>query len=106
MNQSRRVLLILSNNFAKSKWCEFQMHFSYNRCLEEKRNNVIVAVLTEISYKYLSNTLKALLTTHDYALWSKSDETGQNLFWEKILRKLQFQSNPTESADGIIGDIQ
>ncbi|XP_056012256.1 toll-like receptor 3 [Ostrea edulis] len=106
MNQSRRVLLILSNHFAKSKWCEFQMHFSYNRCLEEKRNNIIVAVLTEISYKYLSNTLKALLTTHDYALWSKYDETGQNLFWGKVLRKLQFQSDHTESADDMIGDIQ
>ncbi|XP_061183862.1 toll-like receptor 13 [Saccostrea echinata] len=106
INQSRRILFVLSNHFAKSKWCEFQMHFAYNRCLEEKRNNIIVAVLSEVSYKYLSNTLKVLLTSYDYALWSKSDETGQALFWGKVLRKLQFRLDRTESAEVMIGDIQ
>nr|XP_011439419.2 toll-like receptor 3 [Crassostrea gigas] len=106
MNLSRRILLILSNNFAKSKWCEFQMNFAYNRCLDEKINNIIVAVWEEISYKYLSNTLKVLLTSYDYALWSKSDATGRSLFWGKILRKLQFQSDDTECANGLLGVLQ
>eukprot|EP00105_Crassostrea_gigas_P042210 XP_019926358.1 PREDICTED: toll-like receptor 13 [Crassostrea gigas] len=106
MNLSRRILLILSNNFAKSKWCEFQVNFAYNRCLDEKINNIIVAVWEEISYKYLSNTLKVLLTSYDYALWSKSDATGRSLFWGKILRKLQFQSDDTECANGLLGVLQ
>lgn len=106
MNLSRRILLVLSNNFAKSKWCEFQMNFAYNRCLDEKINNIIVAVWEEISYKYLSNTLKVLLTSYDYALWSKSDPTGRSLFWGKILRKLQFQSDDTECANALLGVLQ
>lgn len=106
MNLSRRILLVLSNNFAKSKWCEFQMNFAYNRCLDEKINNIIVAVWEEISYKYLSNTLKVLLTSYDYALWSKSDATGRSLFWGKILRKLQFQSDDTECANALLGVLQ
>ena len=106
MNLSRRILLVLSNNFANSKWCEFQMNFAYNRCMDEKINNIVVAVLEEISFKYLSNTLKVLLTSYDYALWSKCDETGQTLFWEKVLRKLQFRMNHTECANEMITAIQ
>ena len=105
MNLSRRILLVLSNNFAKSKWCEFQLNFAYNRCLDEKINNIVVTVLEEISFKYLSNTLKVLLTSYEYALWSKSDEMGQALFWEKVLRKLQFRKTHIECANGVINVI-
>ena len=82
------------------------MNFAYNRCMDEKINNIVVAVLEEISFKYLSNTLKVLLTSYDYALWSKCDETGQTLFWEKVLRKLQFRMNHTECANEMITAIQ
>lgn len=52
------------------------MNFVYNRCLDEKINNIIVVVWEEISYKYLLNIFKVLLMLYDYVFWLKFDVIG------------------------------
>ncbi|KAK3099924.1 hypothetical protein FSP39_011841 [Pinctada imbricata] len=87
IEDSRKVLILISNNFARSRWCRFQLQIALHRMAEEGRNSLVAVVLQEISYKYLTNTLRTVLVTTPYITWS--DEcSAERMFWEKLLKKI------------------
>ena len=53
---SRKSLLIVSNAFAASSWCQFELTMAQTRLFEEDRDNLILVLLEEIaevfSYAY------------------------------------------------------
>ncbi|KAK3100470.1 hypothetical protein FSP39_020569 [Pinctada imbricata] len=89
--ESRNVLLLLSNNFARSRWCRFHLQIALHRMAEEGRNSLVVVVLQEISYKYMTNTLRTVLVTTPYITWS-DEITAERLFWERLLQKIPSSS--------------
>ena len=86
IEKSRRVMLILSDHFARSNWCDFQLAVALHKAIEQKRNLLVVVELTEISFRYLTSTLRTLITTSSLLTWP--DENGaKELFWEQLLVK-------------------
>ena len=46
---SRKSLLIVSNAFAASSWCQFELTMAQTRLFEEDRDNLILVLLEEIA---------------------------------------------------------
>ena len=49
---SRKVVLILSNNFARSQWCQMEMTMAQHRLMDERRDALVPVLRTGISPQY------------------------------------------------------
>ncbi|KAK3091594.1 hypothetical protein FSP39_021019 [Pinctada imbricata] len=84
IKHSRKVILVLSNNFAKSQWCQYEILLAQHRFLEEGGNSLILILLSDIKQKYMTNCLGMLLRTMTYISWTENSE-GKKLFWGKLI---------------------
>ncbi|ESO86639.1 hypothetical protein LOTGIDRAFT_99628, partial [Lottia gigantea] len=66
IENSRRVLIILSNNFARSEWCQFEMTLAQKHVLNRAMEPLSVVLLEDIDSENMSNSLNALLKTTTY----------------------------------------
>ncbi|KAK3085567.1 hypothetical protein FSP39_005400 [Pinctada imbricata] len=60
---SRRFILVISNNFAKSRWCQFEIFVAQNRLLDDGAEFIIPILLEDIKAKHMSTYLKFLLNS-------------------------------------------
>ncbi|XP_046969474.1 toll-like receptor 2 [Vanessa cardui] len=85
IKESRYIILIISNNFAKSQWCRWETQLAeYHRLFLEDGTSYDPLVLIRIGNvesKYLTTTLKFLLKTKIYLSW---DERRSDEFWMKL----------------------
>ncbi|XP_030022594.2 toll-like receptor 2 [Manduca sexta] len=90
INESKYVILIISNSFAKSQWCRWETQLAeYHRIFLEDGTSYDPLVLIrvgEVQSKYLTTTLKYLLKTKIYHLW---DESNQEEFWTRLRNVLK-----------------
>ena len=80
---SRKVIVVLSNNFAQSQWCRMELEMANHRRLGNWHNSLVLVLLETISPENQNATLRSLLTTHTYLEWN---ERAQEKFW-RVLRK-------------------
>ena len=80
---SRKVIVVLSNNFAQSQWCRMELEMANHRRLSNWRNSLVLVLLETISPENQNATLRSLLTTHTYLEWN---ERAQEKFW-RVLKK-------------------
>ena len=78
VKHSKRVIIILSENFLHSEWCQFEFQKAYHQLLEEKRNRIIMILLHDINNQMLDNQLKDYLKTRTYVKY------GDPWFWAKV----------------------
>ncbi|XP_053610952.1 toll-like receptor 4 [Plodia interpunctella] len=85
INESKYVILVISNNFAKSQWCRWETQLAeYHRLFLEDGTTydpLVLIKMGEIENKYLNTTLKYLMKTKIYHAW---DESNQTEFWRKL----------------------
>jgi hypothetical protein len=81
IHTSRKILIILSNHFAESRWCRFEIILANSRTVE--RDSVIIVVLEEICMKHVTKSLHVLLTTTTYIEWINEDSSKER-FWERL----------------------
>ena len=92
---SRRTILVLTPDFIKSGWCDFEFQAAHKRALDDRSNFLIVVVLKEVDDKDLNETLKFYMKTNTYV------SVNDNWFWQKMLyampkvpiEKLKAQQN-------------
>src|SRR6218665_1492466 len=94
IEQSRKVLFIVSNAFAASQWCHFELIMVQTRMLENDRDNLVLILLEEIDDENLSPRLKLQMEKQTYLEWTSSSEVGRQLFWDRLR---QAVSRPPES---------
>ncbi|CAH1800864.1 unnamed protein product [Owenia fusiformis] len=86
MNQSRKIILIISQNFLQSGWCTYEMEMA-NGVLATRGSNCIILILKEplnaIHADLIKPRLRALLDSRLYVEWSE-EEDRQKLFWRKL----------------------
>ena len=83
---SRKVIVVLSNNFAQSQWCRMELEMANHRRLSNWRNSLILVLLETISSENQTATLRILLTTHTYLEWK---ERAQEKFWRALRKALR-----------------
>ncbi|CAO1345264.1 unnamed protein product [Diamesa serratosioi] len=90
MDQSRCLLLVISESFLSSNWCNFEMHLAQHRLIETRRENLILILLEEIpKKKMVPKTLQFLMRTKTYIVWPKSDkEEHRKIFWKRLKRAI------------------
>ncbi|KAK2168447.1 hypothetical protein NP493_1225g02036 [Ridgeia piscesae] len=83
---SRKVIVVLSNNFAQSQWCRMELEMANHRRLSNWQNSLVLVLLETISPENQNATLRILLTTHTYLEWN---ERAQKKFWRALRKALR-----------------
>ena len=78
VENSKRVIIILSDNFLSSEWCQYEFQTAHHRLLEEKKNRIIMILLHDIDASLLDNQLRDYLKTRTYVNY------GDPWFWPKV----------------------
>jgi len=116
MDRSRCLLLIVSNSFLLSQWCQFEMHLAQHRyaissnilvsffvnfvsclfrLLETRRDELILVLLEDIPKRKRPKTLTYLMRTKTYIKWpnnikspDRSIHEERKIFWKRLQRAL------------------
>ncbi|KAL0273402.1 UNVERIFIED_CONTAM: hypothetical protein PYX00_006072 [Menopon gallinae] len=95
IDKSRCIILVVSQAFVSSQWCQYEMHLAYHRLLETKRDRMILIFLENIPRYKRPKTLRYLMMTKTYIQWP-SDQTDNGksiqIFWNRLFRALLCDS--------------
>ncbi|XP_058464373.1 toll-like receptor 6 isoform X2 [Malaya genurostris] len=69
MDKSRTLLLVMSESFLLSHWCQFEMHLAQHRMLETRREQLILVLIEDIPKSKRPKTLHFLMKTKTYIVW-------------------------------------
>nr|WLK77136.1 Toll-like receptor [Eisenia andrei] len=83
IERSRKTVLIVSNAFAVSQWCHFEMTMAQTKLFEDDRDNLILVLLEEIADCNMNPRLQLQMQKQTYIEWTEN-EIGQQLFWERL----------------------
>ena len=75
---SRRVIILLSDNFLNSEWCQYEFQAAHHQLLEERKNRIIMVLLNDINMDIVDQQLKDFLKTRTYLKY------GDPWFWPKL----------------------
>ncbi|XP_055383501.1 toll-like receptor Tollo [Condylostylus longicornis] len=89
IDNSRRTIMILSENFIKTEWSRYEFKTAHHQVLRDRKRRLIVILIGELPpLKDLDPDLRLYLKTNTYLQW------GDKLFWEKLRFALpDVQSN-------------
>lgn len=85
---SRRTLLVISDAFARSQWCRWELqlaehHRLFLRDENEGGDPLIMIKLGQVAEAHMTPTLRYLLRTRIYLEWD-SEPRKQRQFWDKL----------------------
>ncbi|XP_022248789.1 protein toll-like isoform X2 [Limulus polyphemus] len=88
VQNSKRIILILSKDFVESAWFHIEFHAAHYQTLEDKVNRLIVVVRNNLPPKdALDKDLQYLLSTKTYLVWK------ERWFWEKLRYAMPHQTS-------------
>ncbi|CAH1793071.1 unnamed protein product, partial [Owenia fusiformis] len=86
INRSNKVILIITQNFLRSKWCTYELNIARGE-LSNRGRDCVVLILKEpidvLPKELITLTLRSLLDTRVYLEWSE-DEDRKGVFWRKL----------------------
>ncbi|ELU10387.1 hypothetical protein CAPTEDRAFT_78162, partial [Capitella teleta] len=87
LDLSRKTLLLVTNAFAVSQWCQFEMTMAQHRLIEKDNDNLLLALMEDIEPVNLNPRLQLMMKRKVYLRWTE-EEDGQRLFFESLKRVL------------------
>lgn len=89
MDRSRCLLLVISENFLKSQWCQFEMNLAQHQLLESRRDKLILVFLEDIPVRKQPKILKYLMRTKTYIRWPENGSAEEKgLFWKRLKKSI------------------
>ncbi|XP_077989787.1 toll-like receptor 2 [Glandiceps talaboti] len=88
MKNSRKILFVVSNNFVRSKWCNFEIQYATGLLLDTNQNNVLFVVKENVPRREMSGLLALLMNVHKYLEWP-NDERNRRTFQQELEMALQ-----------------
>ncbi|KAJ7404835.1 toll-like receptor 2 type-1 [Willisornis vidua] len=96
IENSHKVLFVLSPSFVNSCWCQYELYFAEHRVLNENLDSLIMIVLEELpprSVPQKFSKLRKLLRSKTYLKWSP-EEHKQKVFWHQLRAVLKTTNEP------------
>jgi toll-like receptor 13 len=84
LERCRKVVLIVSNNFAKSKYCDYEMNLANVLSVEQSRDVLVPVLLDLPDVETVSSTLHGILRTVTYIEWPRCEGQEREHFWTKL----------------------
>ena len=103
---SKRVIVVLSNNYLRSRWCKYEFEQAYCQLLQEGRNRIIMIVLEELDpdliYTEIGNYMmtRTYLKYSDPMLWAKIQHAMPVAWTHKCVGNLN-QDNDSDTVEFI-----
>ena len=89
IESSRKTIVVLSKNFLKSAWCEFELQIARKECVEKGRNLIIAVMLEPLSVEdKMSRSVERLIRKNTYIEWPE-DPSRNDQFWNKLRAALE-----------------
>ncbi|CAG2221168.1 unnamed protein product [Mytilus edulis] len=87
MNKSWKIIVVMSNNFAKSEWCQWELCLVQERRRRKGSNAMVLIMRQQIDSKHMTSPLRTLLYTTPYLTWKSG--LGQNIFWKAVIKGIK-----------------
>ncbi|XP_064302980.1 toll-like receptor 2 [Phalacrocorax carbo] len=101
IENSHKVLFVLSPSFVNSCWCQYELYFAEHRVLNENHDSLIMIVLEDLppnSVPQKFSKLRKLLKRKTYLKWSP-EAHKQTLFWRQLAAVLKTANEPLVRAE-------
>ena len=82
-NESKKILVVLSNNFAKNEWCLWQMNLVEERLRKSGNSATVFVLYKSISSKNMISSLHRVLKERPILTWFKGG-TREKMFWNVV----------------------
>nr|XP_019929838.2 toll-like receptor 4 [Crassostrea gigas] len=83
IESSRKLILVLSNNFMEDQWCQFETVIANHQLADGNKDKILLIILDDIDSEHFTIALKTLLKEAKSVEWTTNDN-GIKLFWKKI----------------------
>ncbi|KAG7469555.1 hypothetical protein MATL_G00130120 [Megalops atlanticus] len=86
IENSRKVIFVLSRHFVNSEWCNYELYFAHQRAIGKTFSDVVLVVKEPIDPDSLPNKyckLKKMLSTKTYLEWPQ-EAKQQAFFWAQL----------------------
>ena len=88
IHQSRKTILVLSQNFVDSNWCYHEMQMAQMKFLDDNLDVLVLVLLGDIPENKITLSLRLLLCKKEYFKW-QNDRAGQRLFWQRLRQEIK-----------------
>ena len=99
VDQSKRMLVVLSSSYAQSNWCLMEFREAHRKVLEDRMKYLIVILFDDVDTTELDEEFKLYLRTNTYL--SVSDKR----FWQKLFYAMPLPSVRESVEDGSLESI-
>jgi len=80
VTKSRKVIIVLSNKFARSTWCQFELDLILNHVIETGQRILVVVMLEELDPRYVTKSMRVMMQTTTYLEWGEDREAKQRFY--------------------------
>ncbi|XP_078661465.1 uncharacterized protein LOC144905603 [Branchiostoma floridae x Branchiostoma belcheri] len=94
VSSSKRTIILLSNNFLESDWCQLEFQAAHAQMLQDRANRVIVILLDDIPAENAPADIQHYLKTNTYLKW------GDERFWERLIYAMPRPRPHAQNEDG------
>ncbi|XP_023215765.1 uncharacterized protein LOC111618453 [Centruroides sculpturatus] len=101
IEESRKVVILLSNNFLKSDWCMMELYLAHDKLFDENRDALILVKIEELKKILIPRRLQYYLKTRTYLLWP-TEENARLLFWNRLTDAIKKHSNENKKNNMLI----
>ncbi|CAJ1063059.1 toll-like receptor 18 [Xyrichtys novacula] len=100
IENSRKVIFVLSRHFVNSEWCNYELYFAQQRAMGKTFSDVILVVKEPIDPSSLPSKyckLKKMLSTKTYLEWPQQSNQ-QAFFWAQLKSVLGKPTTTTRDS--------
>ncbi|CAC5384592.1 unnamed protein product [Mytilus coruscus] len=83
MNKSWKIIVVMSNDFAKSEWCQWEVNLAVERRRRQGMNALVLIMYRQIDSKHMTSGLRTLLNTTPHLIFTEG--LGERMFWNAVV---------------------
>ncbi|CAG2228943.1 unnamed protein product [Mytilus edulis] len=87
VGKSWKIIVVMSNNFTKSEWCQWEVDFVQERRRRHGKEALILIMHSQIDSSHMTTSIRSLLDTTPHLQYQKG--LGEDLFWSAIMKAVK-----------------